>query len=316
MSEETSEREALLELLKENIREQRRARRWRLITRGAVLAIVVLVAISLGRFDFAAEEEVGPHTAEVRIDGPIMSDSAASAEQVIRGLERAFEADDVAGVVLRINSPGGSAVHSRQIFQEIQRLRDEHDEIPVHAVIEDVGTSGAYYVAAAADQIHVNESSIVGSIGVIMGSFGIGEALEKLGIERRIYTAGEDKAFLDPFAPEKEEHVEHVRTMLDDIHGQFIAAVRAGRGEQIDDAGADEDRLFSGLIWTGQQSLEKGLADEIGSVRSVARDVIGEEELIDYTARRDFLSQLAERFGTAVGQGAYQALQSLEYQPR
>ncbi len=316
MSEHMSDREALLELLRENVREQRRARRWRLITRGVFLAVVVLIAISIGRFEFAAEEEVGPHTAEVRIDGPIMADSAASAEQVIRGLERAFEADDVAGVVLRINSPGGSAVHARQINEALRNLRDDHEDIPVHAVIEDVGASGAYYVAAAADQIHVNESSIVGSIGVIMGSFGIEEAMERLGIERRLYTAGADKAFLDPFGPENPEHVEHLQTMLDDIHEQFIDAVRSGRGERIEEAGMDEDELFSGLVWTGRQSLETGLTDEIGSVRSVARDVIGEEEIVDYTARRDLLSQLAERFGTALGVGAYETLQRLEMQPR
>ncbi|MFP4146652.1 MAG: S49 family peptidase [Halorhodospira sp.] len=316
MSEEITERDALLELLRENVREQRRARRWRMFTRLVGLAVVALVVLSLARVDLSPDEQRGPHTAEVRIDGAIMAETSASADRVIQGLERAFEADGVEGVVLRINSPGGSAVHARQIYQEIQRLREAHEDIPLYAVIEDVGASGAYYAAAAAEKIYVNESSLVGSIGVIMGSFGLQEAAEKLGIERRLYTAGEHKAFLDPFSPEQEEEVEHVQTMLDEIHGQFIAAVREGRGERLDEAGVDEDRLFSGLIWTGSRSLELGLADRIGSARSVAREEIGAEERVDYTARGDLFAQLAERFGTAFGRGAYEALQSLDYQVR
>ncbi len=316
MSHDSEEREALLELLKENVREQRRARRWRLFTRGAVIAVVVLAVFYAGTLDLGVEEEIGPHTAEVRIDGPIMADTAASSEQVIKGLERAFDAEGAEGVVLRINSPGGSPVHARQIYEEVMRLRGEHEDTPVHAVIEDMGTSGAYYVAAAADRIHVSEASVVGSIGVIMGSFGADEALERLGIERRVYSAGEDKAFLDPFAPEDPEHVEHLQGLLDDIHEQFISAVREGRGDRLNEATIEEERLFSGLIWTGRQSLELGLADEIGSVRSVARDVIGEDEVVDYTARRDVLARLADRLGASFGQGVEEALYRAAQQPR
>jgi len=317
MSEENAEREALVELLKENLREQRRARRWRLIFRSVVLALVVLGVALLARTGLSpSQDDTGPHTAEVAIKGPIMADSPASADRVLQGVERAFEADNVEGIVLRINSPGGSAVQARQIYQELRRLRETHEDTPVYAVIEDIGASGAYYVAAGADKIFVNESSIVGSIGVIMGGFGVQEALDRLGIERRLYTAGEHKDFLDPFSPAEEEEVAHVQAMLDEIHGQFIAAVREGRGERIDEAGVDEERLFSGLVWTGSRSLELGLADELGSARSVARDVIGAEKRVDYTVQGNLVSQFADRFGTAFGRGVFETLLGLEYQPR
>ena len=316
MSEESTEREALVELLKENLREQRRARRWRLILRSVVLALVVLGVIAVARMDLSPQQDVGPHTAEVAVRGPIMADSPASADRVLQGLERAFEAEEAEGIVLRINSPGGSAVQARQIYQGLRRMRANHEDTPVYAVIEDVGASGAYYVAAGAERIFVNESSIVGSIGVIMGGFGVQEALDRLGIERRLYTAGEHKDFLDPFSPAEEEEVAHVQAMLDEIHGQFIAAVREGRGERIDEAGVDEERLFSGLVWTGSRSLELGLADEIGSPRRVAREVIGAEERVDYTVRGDLVSQLADRFGTALGRGLFETLQGQAYQPR
>ncbi|BAU58014.1 S49 family peptidase [Halorhodospira halochloris] len=313
MSDQAWERAALREILDEALRERRRNRLWRIITRIALVVAILVLAISITQCAMTTDkEEVGPHTAEVRINEPIMSDSASSADNVIKGLNAAFEADDVAGVVLRINTPGGSPVHSQRIYDEIKRLRDEHPDIPVHAVIDDIGVSGGYFVAAAADKIHVGGSSVVGSIGVIAGSFGAEEALEKLGLERRVHTAGEDKAFLDPFSPLRDDHVEHLRLMLEDMHQQFIDAVREGRGERLDEENNED--LFSGLVWTGAQSIELGLADEIGSVSSVARDVIGEEEVVDYTAKRDFFTELSEQFGISVGQGLYYTLKRLEYQ--
>ncbi|MBK1734623.1 S49 family peptidase [Halorhodospira abdelmalekii] len=315
MSDQAWERAALREIIDEALRERRRTRRWQLIMRVLMVVAVLVLAISITQCAMMSGErkkEIGPHTAQVRIDSPIMADSASSAEQVIRGLNAAFEAKEVAAVVLRINSPGGSAVHSQQIYDEIKRLREANEEIPVYAVIEDIGASGAYFVAAAADEIYVSGSSIVGSIGVIAGSFGLQEAIERLGIERRVYTAGEDKAFLDPFAPQRSEHVEHLRLMLDEIHTQFVTAVQEGRGDRL----SDDDQIFSGLVWTGSQSIELGLADAIGSVESVARDVVGEEKIVDYTAKRDFFTELTERFGTSVAHSLYHALLRLEYQPR
>ncbi|MBK1726422.1 S49 family peptidase [Halorhodospira neutriphila] len=316
MSEETWEQKALREIHADWVRERRRARRWQIVWRSLLLLLVAAAILSLGRCQLGgtAQEDIGPHTAEVRLEGPIMADSPASAGQVIDGLEAAFEAEQAAGVVLRINSPGGSAVHSSQIYDAIQRLREENPDTPLYAVIEDVGASGAYYAAAAADRIYVDEASIVGSIGVIMGGFGLEDALERLGIERRLYTAGENKDFLDPFSPERPEQVEHLQSMLGEIHEQFIADVRAGRDGHL--VNPQENELFSGLVWTGSQSVELGLADGVGSVRSVAREVVGEEQVVDYTVQRDLLGRLSERLGTALGQGLFSTLQRLEYQPR
>lgn len=313
--EERWERETLQNILMEHLREQRRARRWRIGSRIVMIALVVLLIVSIQTCQMTdPRDEIGPHTGQVRIEGPIMSDAPAQAEQVIEGLQRAFEADDVQGVVLRINSPGGSPVHSGQIYREIRKLREDHPDIPVYAAIEDMGASGAYYIAAAADAIYVDEASLLGSIGVVMGTFGVQDLMERLGIERRIYTAGENKAFMDPFAPEREEHVEHVRRMLGQIHEQFIDAVISGRGDRLvsDDPSHE---LFSGLIWTGQEGIELGLADDFGSVRSVARDVIEAEEVVDYTAERGLLALLSDRLGASAGRAIRSGLEELE-QPR
>ncbi len=296
------EREAIREVLLEHIREQRRARRWRLGIRLALLGLVVF-AVIVPMWLGPSVDEVGPHTAQVRLEGPIMADSPAGSDTVIQGLQAAFQAPQAEAVVLRINSPGGSPVHSRQIYEEIRRLRLEHPQTPLYAVIDDIGASGAYYAAAAADAIYVDRASLVGSIGVIMGGFGLQEAMERLGIERRVYTAGDHKAFLDPFAPENPGHIDHIRTMLDEIHEQFIEAVREGRGDRLDERRADE--LFSGLIWTGEQGVALGLVDGIGDIRMVAREVVGAEEIIDYTADRGLLALLADRFGAAAARALY-----------
>lgn len=314
MSDQAWERAALREILDEALRERRRARLWRIITRAALVVAILILSFSIVQCaNQTGSKDVGPHTAEVRINEPIMSDTTASADQVIKGLNAAFDAQEVAGVVLRINTPGGSPVHSKRIYDEMMRLREEYPDTPLYAVIDDMGVSGGYYVASAAEKIFVGGSSVVGSIGVIAGSFGLEEAMDKLGIERRVHTAGENKAFLDPFSPLKEDHVDHLKLMLEDMHQQFIDAVRKGRGDRLKE---DKDvDLFSGLVWTGARSIELGLADEIGSVSSVARNVIGEKKVVDYTAKRDFVTELSEQFGVSVGQGLYFTLKRLELMP-
>jgi protease-4 len=226
----------------------------------------------------------GQHTALVELSGVIADDSDAEADLVAGGLRAAFEDEGTVGVILRINSPGGSPVQSRYIYDEIRRLRGLHPDIPLYAVIVDVGASGGYYVAAAADRIYAAESSLVGSIGVRMDGFGLVEAIDKLGIERRLLTAGEDKGMLDPFLPVDETQQAHVQGLLEEIHRQFIDAVRDGRGDRL----KDDPKIFSGLIWTGEQGVELGLVDAIASSGQVARDVIGAEKIVNFTPKKRF----------------------------
>jgi len=299
--DERWERETLREIALEGVRERRRARRWGLLFKALILIyLFALLALSPALDWLAGDDDdmPGPHTASVEVNGPIMTDSPASAETVIEGLEAAFEAPNVAGVMLRINSPGGSPVQSGRINDALKRLREAHPDIPVHAVAGDLMTSGAYYIAAGADRIFADKASLVGSIGVIMGGFGFTGSLDKLGVERRLYTAGENKAFLDPFSQEDEAQVEHAQTMLGEIHQQFIDVVRAGRGERLD--GEREEEIFSGLIWTGERSLELGLVDALAGPQEVAREVLGAEEIIDYTARPGFLERITDRLGMSI----------------
>ena len=295
-------RDALRDVALEGVRERRRARRWgiffKLLFFGYLVALLLISpALDLGG---VAETVTGPHTAIVDIEGTIASDAEASAETIIKGLRAAFEAEGVRGVVLRINSPGGSPVESSRVNREIRRLREAHPGIPVYAVAGDLCASGAYYIAVAADRIYVDASSLVGSVGVVMGGFGFTQAMDKLGVERRLYTAGQHKGMLDPFSPVREGEVQHVRGMLDRIHQQFIQAVREGRGERL----ADSDELFSGLIWTGDRAVELGLADEIGSPGYVAREVIGAEDTVNYSRRPPLLQRLADRVGAAAARVA------------
>lgn len=301
MTEERWERETLREVALEGIRERRLARRWGIFFKLALLAYLIVLLFSVRACQQAGLQAVeGRHTAVVEVSGPIAADSEASAERIIEGLNKAFEAPNVAGVILRINSPGGSPVQAGQINDEIYRLREEHPEIPVYAAVEDVCASGAYYIAVAADRIYVDKASMVGSIGVLLNSFGFTEAMDKLGVERRLYTAGKNKAFLDPFSLEEPRHVEHIQEMLRAVHQQFIDVVKRGRGERL----AQDEEVFSGLVWTGVRSIELGLADELGSVRSIAREVIGAEQLVDYTPRPPLLDRLGGDFGVSMGKAA------------
>ncbi|MDZ7754295.1 MAG: S49 family peptidase [Gammaproteobacteria bacterium] len=295
---ESWERKLVRELSVAALREQRRARRWGIFFK---LLLAVYLALLLVLY-LPTDLELmglngGSHTALVDLDGVISDASEASADSVISGLRKAFEDENTKGIVLRINSPGGSAVQSAYIHDEIKRLRAKHEDIPLYAVVTDLCASGGYYVAAAADKIYVNKASLVGSIGVLMGSFGFVDAMDKLGVERRLLTAGEHKALMDPFSPLEDTEVAHIEGLLERIHQQFIAAVRDGRGERL----VENEKLFSGLIWTGEESLNLGLVDGLGSPGYVAREVIGEEEVVDFTRRPAYLERLADRFAVMLG---------------
>ena len=288
-----------------SLAEQRATRRWRTFTRLAWLVFFIFVIwFALSR-DMATTSKSGPHTAVVDIKGEIASGAEASAEYVIASLRSAFEDEGSKAVVLLVNSPGGSPVQAGIINDEIMRLKAKHGK-PLYAVVEETCASAAYYIASAADDIYVDKASIVGSIGVLMDGFGFTGTMEKLGVERRLLTAGENKGFLDPFSPQTEKQRAYAQAMLDQIHQQFIAVVKAGRGDRL----KETPETFSGLFWTGQQAIDLGLADKLGSLDFVAREVVQAEEIIDYTRRENVAERLAKRFGAAMGGGAAQALQS------
>ena len=292
------ERAVLEKVALKALDEQRRTRQWNTLFRLLWITLVFLIFAAwmgwIGRPDkesLSSSGGIGRHTAVVNLEGIIGIESKASAEKMIKGLDRAFKDASTAGVIIRINSPGGSPVQAGKINDEIGRLRAKYPNIPVYAVVQDLCASGGYYVAVAADRIYVDKASLVGSIGVIMNGFGFTGTMEKLGIERRAYTSGENKDFLDPFAPENPVHKEHAKKMLAEIHQQFIDVVRKGRGARL----KENPDIFSGLIWTGQKSIELGLADAIGSTESVARDVIKADKLVDYTPEDNYFEQLSKR---------------------
>lgn len=284
------------------VQEQRRSRRWGIFFKILTFAYLFLaIALFSPVMDFqrqAARSE--NHTALIEIRGMIADQEEASADNIVTSLRAAFEDTKTKGVILRINSPGGSPVQSSYIYNEIRRLRGEHPGIKVYAVITDLGASGAYYVASAADQIYADKSSLVGSIGVTASGFGFVGVMEKLGVDRRIYTSGQHKAFLDPFQPQKADETVFWQGVLDTTHRQFIASVKEGRGERLKVEGHPE--LFSGLIWSGEQSLELGLIDAYGNASQVARDVIGEKNIVDYTAQDNLFDRFAKRIGASVAE--------------
>jgi len=286
------------------LKEQTRARRWRvgfmLFFIGYVSVITTMLFIGQGDDEQADGEK---HTALVKLTGVIASGEAAGAENIITGLKAAFEHDDTAGIVIEINSPGGSPVQSAYIFDEIMRLKQEHDSIPVYAVVADIAASGGYFVAAAADKIYVNQSSLVGSIGVRMDAFGFVEMMKKIGVERRLLVAGENKGLFDPFLPEQSDQKAHLQSMLNEVHSHFISAVKLGRGERLV---VNED-TFSGLIWSGEKALGLGLVDAYGTTRSVARELEA-ELVIDFTPQTDLLEDLANLLGSSIGRGISQYL--------
>ncbi|MEK6664325.1 MAG: S49 family peptidase [Pseudomonadota bacterium] len=296
---ENWERQTLEKVALAAVTEQRRARKWGIFFKiiGFVYLSFILIMV-MGLMNGTDLPSAKTHTALVDLEGVIAPGNQASAERMIEGLQAAFKNKHAKGVILRINSPGGSPVQAGQINDEIKRLRTLHPTIPLYAVVEDICASGGYYVAVAADKIYVDKASLVGSIGVLMDGFGFTGTMDKLGVERRLMTAGENKGFLDPFSPVDPRQKEHAQTMLSEIHQQFIQTVKKGRGARL----KETEGMFSGLIWTGERSIALGMADAIGSVEYVAREVIKAEDIVDYTPRQSLADRFAKRFGTAAAE--------------
>jgi protease-4 len=298
---ENWERKAIEKLARSALDEQRRSRRWGILFKSLTFIYLFVILFMAAGWFGGRETSPGDHTALVDLNGVIAADSHSNADVISQGLQDAFESKGTKGVILRINSPGGSPVQAGTINAEMRRLRQKYPQIPLYAVVEDICASGGYYVAVAADQIYVDRASIVGSIGVLMDGFGFTGTMEKLGIERRLLTAGENKGFLDPFSPISPAQRDYAQKMLGEIHQQFIEVVRKGRGKRLKE-GPD---TYSGLVWTGQRSIELGLADALGSVDYVAREVIKADKIIDFTPRENIAERFAKRFGAAMGEALF-----------
>ena len=299
--EEPWERNLISRVALASLQEQRRTRRWGIFFKSLMfiyLAILLILYLP-GKIGSSGGMSSGQHTALIEVQGVIADNTEASADNLITSLRTAFDDKNTAGIIMRINSPGGSPVQAGYVNDEIYRLRELYPDIPVYAVITDMCASGGYYIAAAADEIYADKASIVGSIGVLMDSFGFTGAMEKLGIERRLLTAGEHKGFMDPFSPAQPEEQQHIKGLLNNIHQQFIDVVKKGRGDRLQ---ADNDSLFSGLVWTGEKSVELGLVDGLGSSSYVARELIGVEQIEDFTRHPDYFEQIAERIGVAMAE--------------
>ena len=291
-----------------SLNEQRRSRRWSVFFK-SLLFVYLFSLLFLFSPTETGDISLGSHTAVVELKGAIGDDDFASADNIVTSLREAFESKHAKGVILRINSPGGSPVQAGYIYDEIVRLRAKYPDKPLYSVVTDMAASAAYYVAAATDEIYADKASMVGSIGVITGSYGFVGTMKKLGVERRLMTAGENKAFLDPFSPLQENHKQHMQTLLNNVHEQFISAVRKGRGDRLKEG----PEIFSGLIWSGEQSLKLGLIDGLASTSHVAREIIGEDKLVDYTLRPNYLDRFAEKVGVSASKlifsGMGQAMQ-------
>ena len=289
------ERQTLEKIALSAVKEQRRARHWSIFFKS--LTFIYLFLLLFYAMDWIGDEAsvTGDHTALIDIQGVIGSEDEVNADDVISSLQSAFDNKHTKGVILRINSPGGSPVQAGLINDEISRQRKLHPKIPLYAVVEDICASGGYYIAAAADKIYVDKASIVGSIGVLMDGFGFTGIMDKLGVERRLITAGENKGILDPFSPVKPEQREYAQHLLDEVHQQFIEVVRKGRGQRL----KETPEMFSGLFWTGETSIKLGLADALGSSEYVAREIIKQENIVDFTTREGFADRFARRFGAA-----------------
>jgi len=286
------------------LKERRAARRWGIFFKLLAFAYVTLLLLAMVDWESSTEALGGRHTALVDLNGVIEARGDASADQINTALQAAFKDKYTQGVVLRINSPGGSPVQAGAIYDEIRRLRGLYPSIPLYAVIDDICASGGYYIASAADRIYVDKASIVGSIGAIMNGWGFTGAMQKVGVERRVIAAGENKDFLDPFLPLKEKQKAYAQNLIDEVHQQFIDAVRKGRGKRL----KETPELFSGLVWTGSKSIELGLADGQGSLESVARDVIKAERVGDYTQKQNIAERLTRRFGATAAQALVKTL--------
>ena len=299
-------RQTLVDLAFANLKEQQAQRRWKMGMRLAWLLFLGFVVWQVFSLNSPATHTSFPHTALVTIQGEIGPDTEASAENVMSSMRTALEDPGSQALILLINSPGGSPVQAGLINDEVTRLRALHNK-PIYAVVEESCASAAYYIAAAADQIYVDKASLVGSIGVLMDGFGFTGLMDKLGVERRLMTAGENKGFLDPFSPQTEPQRQHAQTMLNQIHTQFIDVVKKGRGDRL----KETPELYSGLFWSGQQAVDLGLADSLGSIDGVAREVVKAPDVIDYTQRENVAERLVKRFGVAVGEGSVRAMRTV-----
>jgi protease IV len=305
------ERDVLERLAFATLNEQRARRRWNIFFRFLALGILVgglWVAFGMTNKE---DEVVGPHTALIEIDGTIESGTPGAADAVIPALNRAYSDDSAVGIILRINSPGGSPVQAGMINDEIIRLRKEYPRKPLYVVVDEICASGGYYIAAAADKIFVNKASIVGSIGVLMDGFGFTSLMDKLGVERRLMTAGENKGFMDPFSPQSAKQKNYAQEMLNEVHQQFIDVVRQGRGKRL----KETPETFSGLFWSGTKAVEIGLADGFGSVDTVARDELKAEDIVDYTQHEGLSERLLKKFGGAVGSAVMASMWSTAAKP-
>ena len=300
------ERDTLEKLVFATVQERRAARRWSIFFKLSFLTVALLALWAYYDFNFAGtgDESLGRHTALIEINGEIEAEGSGAADTVIPSLNKAFSDSGSAAVVLRIDSPGGSPVQAGIIVDEIQRLKRGYPDKPLYVVVDEICASGGYYIASAADRIYVNKASIVGSVGVLMDSFGFTGTMDKLGVERRLMTAGENKGFLDPFSPQSDKHKAHAQAMLNEIHQQFITVVRAGRGKRL----KETPETFSGLYWTGAKAVEMGLADGFGTVDTVARDIVKAEDIVDYTAHEGLPERVLKKFGAAVGENAVKAV--------
>lgn len=298
--EEAKSWKLLEKTLLASVQEQRRARRWGIFFKLLTVAFL-FVAIVLPMLDFkGGASRRSSHTALIDVQGVIADKESASAENITTALRDAFGDEKTKGVILRINSPGGSPVQSGYVYDEIRRLRAEKPNIKVYAVITDLGASGAYYIASAADQIYADKASLVGSIGVTAAGFGFVGAMEKLGVDRRTYTSGEHKAFLDPFQPQKADETQFWQSVLDTTHRQFIASVKQGRGDRLKDK--DHPEMFSGLVWTGEQAVALGLVDGLGSASYVAREVIKEKDIVEYTVEESPFDRFSKKLGASIAE--------------
>lgn len=298
------ERELIEKLALEALREQRLRRRWGIFFKLTFLSLIVTGFYLFSDFSSVEMENLGRHSALIEINGAIESEGGASAQAVIPALNRAFSDAASVGVVLRINSPGGSPVQAGMINDEIGRLRKAYPQKHLHVVVDEMCASGGYYIAAAADNIYVNKASVVGSIGVLMDGFGFTSLMDKLGVERRLMTAGQNKGFMDPFSPQTEKQKAFSQVMLNEIHQQFIDVVRKGRGQRL----KESPEMFSGLFWIGSKAVEMGLADGFGTVDSVARDVLKAENIIDYTQKEGLPERVLKKFGASIGSAAFSSI--------
>ena len=293
------------------LHEQRNTRRWgiffKLLTFGYLVAVLMIAVYPQMETDRQSDQQ---HVAVIDVLGMIAEGEAANADSIIDGLREAAKDSNTKGIILNINSPGGSAVQAAYVYDEIRRQKAEHPNLPIYSVVGDICASGGYYIAAASDKIYVSPASLIGSIGVVMNGFGFSSVLEKLGVERRLMTAGEHKAMLDPFSPVKSQETQHMQILLDQVHQQFIAAVKQGRGERL----KETPEMFSGLVWSGEQGVKLGLADAFGSIDSVARNDLGSEETINFTPQEHLIDRLAGKFGAAFGHSIAMAIKNVSLQ--